>query len=132
MKSEMIWPFQSKPVDNKHLQQAAFNSLTWYRPLSDVTIAGPPWWPVWCCLYSTVYRRKRAGNTQNGGIVLPIVNLIADSESERPVSYLSFLVTICLSCLVSELSCDRETDGQQTDGRATRTITIAGPHINLL
>jgi len=39
--------------------------------------------------------------------------------------YLSFLVTIGLSCLVSEIfACDRRTDGQ-----TTQTITIAGPHI---
>jgi len=27
------------------------------------------------------YRRKRPGNTQNGGTVFPIANLVADSES---------------------------------------------------
>jgi len=49
---------------------------------------------------------------------------MADSESGSPDSYSSFLVTIRLSRLVS----DRQTDGW-TDGRASRTITIAGPLI---
>jgi len=61
------------------------------------------------------------GNTQNGRTVLPIANLIADSESRSPVSYSSFLVTIHLPLLVLEIfSCDRQTP---------RTITTAGPHI---
>jgi len=50
---------------------------------------------------------------------------MADSESGSPDSYSSFLVTIRLSRLVSEIfACDR-----QTDGRTTWTLTIAGPHI---
>jgi len=53
---------------------------TRYRPLWDVTIAGPPRRPVWCRLYGTA-----TGNTQNGGTVLPI----ADSESGSPDSYSS-------------------------------------------
>jgi len=62
------------------------------------------------------------GNTQNGGTVLPIARLAVDAESGSPDSYSSFLVTICLSRLVSEIfACDRQTDGQG------RTITIAGP-----
>jgi len=98
---------------------------TRYRPLRDVTIAGPPRCQVWCRLYATVYRRKRPGNTQDGGTILPIAKLMADSESGSPDSYSSFLVTICLSRLVLEIfACDR-----QTDGRTTRTITIAGSHI---
>jgi len=51
------------------------------------------------------------GNTQNGGTVLPIANLMADSESGSPDSYSSFLVTKRLSRLVSEIfACDRQTD----------------------
>jgi len=43
-------------------------------------------------------------------------------ESEIPVSYSRFLVSMRLSCLVSEIfACDR-----QTGSRTTRTITIAG------
>jgi len=57
--------------------------------------------------------------------VLPIVNLMAGSESGSPVSYSSFLVTICLARLVLEIfACERQTDGQ-----TTQTITIAGLHI---
>jgi len=52
---------------------------------------------------------------------------MANSESGSPSSYSRFIVTICLSSLVSEIfAC--ETD-RQTDGRTTRTITIAGSHI---
>jgi len=98
---------------------------TRHRALWDVTIAGPPRRPVWCRLYGTVYRRKWLGYTQNGGTVLPIANLTAHSESGSPDSYSNFLVTIHLShSLVLEIfACDR-----QTDGRTTRTITIAGPN----
>jgi len=47
--------------------------------------------------------------------VLPIANLMANSESISPVSYSSFLVTICLSRLVSEIfAYDRQT-GRQRD-----------------
>jgi len=56
----------------------------------------------WCLLGGTVYRRKRHGNTHYGGTVLPIANMMADSESESPDSYSSFLVTIRLSRLVLE------------------------------
>jgi len=63
-------------------------------------------------------------NTQNGKTVLPIANLMADSESESPSFYSSFLVTIHLSRSVSEIfACDRQTDGQ-----TMRTITITGLH----
>jgi len=41
----------------------------------------------------------RPGNAQNGGTVLPIANLMADSESGSPDSYSSFLVTIGFSRL---------------------------------
>jgi len=59
------------------------------------------------------WAKFRPGNTQNGRTVFPIANLMADSESGSPVSYSSFLVTICLSRLVSEIfACDRLTDGQ--------------------
>jgi len=51
------------------------------------------------------------GNTQNGGTVLPIANLMADSESGSPSSYSRFIVTISLSRLVSEIfTRDRQTD----------------------
>jgi len=64
----------------------------------------------------SVWAQCRPRNTQNGITVLMFVNLMADSE------YSSFLVTIHLSHLVSEIfKCDR----QQT----MQTITIAGPHI---
>jgi len=65
------------------------------------------------------------GNIQNGRTVLQIANLMADSESGSPVSYSSFLVTICLSRLVSEIFvCDG-----RTDRRTTQTVTAASPHI---
>jgi len=104
-----------------------------YRPLWDETIAGPPRCPV-CCRLVTVptdpftiftspigpflseWAKCKPGNTQNGGTILPIANLMADSESGSPDSYLSFLVTIRLSRLVSEIfACDRQTDGQTDD-----------------
>jgi len=63
-------------------------------------------------------RRCQPGNTQNGGTVLPIANLMADSESGSPNSYSSCLVTIRLPRLVLEiLACDRQTDGR-TDGQS--------------
>jgi len=77
--------------------------------LWDVTTAGPPRCPVWWHLCSTVYRRKRPRNTQNGRSVLLIVNLMADSKSRSPHSYLSFTVTMRLSHLVSEIfTCHRQ------------------------
>jgi len=77
-----------------------------------------------------VLAKCRPGNTQNGGTVLAIANLIAESELGSPDSYSSFLVIIRLSRLVSGIfACDRHTNGQTTDGRTTRAITIAGPHI---
>jgi len=48
-----------------------------------------------------------SGNTENGGTVLLIVNLVADSESGSPVSYLSFLGIIRLSRSVLDIfACD--------------------------
>jgi len=45
--------------------------------------------------------------------LLPIVNLMTDSESRSMDSYLSIPVTIRLFHLVSEIFvCDRQTDGQ--------------------
>jgi len=98
-----------------------WNTFDIYKQVSsvwDVTIAGPPRCLVWCRLYGTVYRRKRPENTQNGGTVLLIGNLRADSESGSPDYYSSFfLVTICLSRLVSEIFvCNRQTD-KWTDRR---------------
>jgi len=49
-------------------------------------------------------------STQDGGTILVIANLMADSESESPDSYLSFLVTTRLFRLVSVT--DRQTDEQ--------------------
>jgi len=55
----------------------------------------------------------QTGNTHNGGTILPLANVMADSESGSPDSYSSFLVTIHLSCLVLEIFVsDREMDGQ--------------------
>jgi len=100
-------------------------SLTRYRPLWDVTIAVP----VWCRLvtvptdplttltrpigpFLSEWPKCQTGNTQNGGTVLPIANLMADSESESPISYSSFLVIIWPSRSDSdEFACDRQTDG---------------------
>jgi len=79
-----------------------------YRPLLDVTIAGPPRCPVWCRLVTvptfpfTTFTRPypflsewakcQPGNTRNGGTVLPIANLMADYESGTPSSCLRFIV----------------------------------------
>jgi len=95
-----------------------------------VTIAVPPRCPVWCrqvpvpidpfttftsptgWSFLSEWAKCQPGNTQNGGTVLPIVNLWLILNREHPR-------------LVSEIfACDRP-----TDGRTTRTITIAGPHI---
>jgi len=111
------------------------NSQSEISKVSDVRIAGPPRCPVWCRLvtvptdsfttftsptgpFLSQWAKCQPGNTQNGGTVLPIANLMADSESGSPVSYSSFLVTIFrLSRLVSEIfACDRQTDSlRQTD-----------------
>jgi len=111
-----------------------------------VTICGPPRCPVWFRLVTVLtdlfttltsptgpllpeWAKSQPGNTQNGGNVLPIANLMADSKSGSPLSYSSFRATIGHSRLVSEIfACDRQTD-KRTDGRTTRIITIAGPHI---
>jgi len=63
-------------------------------------------------------------NTQNGETLLPIVNLMAESESGSPVSYSNFLATIRLISVSEILACNGS-----TDRRTTRTISIAGPHI---
>jgi len=71
--------------------------------------------PVWCQLvtvpnihslnsqsqpaHSVSMGEVPSGNTQNGRTVL----LLTDSESGSPVSYSSFLVTTCLSRLVSKI-----------------------------
>jgi len=96
-----------------------------YCSLWDVTIAVPLRCPVWCRLvtvptdpFTTLKRPAgpfvsewttcQPGNTQNGGTVFLITNTMADSESGSPVSCSSFLVTIGLSHLVSEIfACDR-------------------------
>jgi len=62
----------------------------------------------------------RSRNIQNSRTVLQIANLMANSEPGSPVSCSSFLVTIRLSRLVSEIfACDTLMDGQ-TDGRTDR------------
>jgi len=109
--------------------------------LWDLTIAGLPRCTVWCQLvtiptepiptftrptglFLSEWAECQPGNTKNGRTVFLITNLMADSELGSSVPYSSFLVTICLSCLVLEIfACDR-----QTDTRTTQTITIAGPH----
>jgi len=74
----------------------------------------------------------RPGNTQNGETVLPIAHLMADSESESPDSYSSFLVTMRLSRTVSEtFACDGQTD-RQTDGRTDNADEYGGPANNRL
>jgi len=70
------------------------------------------------------WTKCRPGNTKNGGTVLPIANLMADSESASPDSYSSFLVAIRLSRQVSEIFIS----DRQTDRQTTRIITIACPH----
>jgi len=103
-------------------------TITRYCLLWDVMLAGPPRCPVWCRLVTvptdpfTTFTRQtnpllsewakcQPGNTQNGKTVLPIVNLMADSESGSPSSYSCFIITIDLSRLVSEIFvCDRQTD----------------------
>jgi len=77
------------------------------------------------CPISAEWAKCQPGNTPNGGTVLPIANLTADSEYRSPASYSSFLVglTICLSRLVLDMfACDRQTDVQ-------RGHTIAGLHL---
>jgi len=112
---------------------------TRYHPLWDVTIAVPPRCPVWCRLVTvptdpfTTFTRPvgpflsewakcQPGNTQNGRTVLPIVNLMADSESGSPISHSLFIITIGLSYLVSEIfTCDKQMDNAD--------YYIADPHI---
>jgi len=63
--------------------------------------------------------KSQPRNTQNGKTTIPIVNLMADSESGSPGYHSSFLGTWRLSRLVSEIIArDRQT---------TQTITIACP-----
>jgi len=78
----------------------------------------PPCFAAWLsALLHTVYQRKRIGNMRNGGTVLPITNLMADSESGSPDSYVSFVVTIHPPCVVSEIF----DYSRVTDGRADNT-----------
>jgi len=87
--------------------------LTRYRQLLDVTKAGLPY--CLCAAIFTVQFIKESDlqTPKNGGTVLPTVNLTADSESRSLDSYSSFLVTICLSYLVSQIfMCDRQMDRQ--------------------
>jgi len=78
-------------------------------------------WPPESTIFSPVV------TAQNGGTILPIANLMADSASGSPSSYSHFIVTTDLPHLVSEIfACDRD---RQTGGWTMRIITIAGPHI---
>jgi len=94
------------------------------RPLWDVTIAGPPRCPVWCRLVTVPADPFTTSTRPTGpllsecakcqpGTVLPIANLMADSESGSPLSCSSFLVTIGLSRLVSEIIRVWQTNGQR-------------------
>jgi len=57
------------------------------------------------------WMKYQPGNTKNVETVLPIANLRADSESRSADCYSSFLVTIGLSRLVSEIfACDMVCD----------------------
>jgi len=79
---------------------------TRYCPLWYVTIAGPPHCPVWCHLDGIVYRRD---DPETPKMAEPYFR--SDGRFRSLVSYSSFLVTICLSRLVSEIfACDRWTD----------------------
>jgi len=99
--------------------------VTRYRPLWDVAIAGLPRCPVWCRLSGTSLSENATRNTKNGRTVLPIANLMADSELGRLISYSSFLVTVRLSRLVSEIfACDRQTE-RQTDGQRRPLLELA-------
>jgi len=76
-----------------------------------------------------------AGSTRTGGTILPVANLMADSESGNPIFYL--LAEFSEDTLIGGgdvppelnskqrpleiVACDRQTDG--------RNITIAGRHI---
>jgi len=52
-----------------------------------------------------------AGTAQNVGTVLPVANLMVDSESRTLIFYSSLIVTIGLSRLVSEIfTCNTQTD----------------------
>jgi len=54
-----------------------------------------------------------AEDLQNGGTVLPVANLMADSESWILISYSRLIVIIALPRLISEIfACDAQTDGQ--------------------
>jgi len=86
-------------------------------PVTTVTRSTSPFLSEWA--------KCQSRNTKNGGTVLPIANLMADSESGSPDSYSSFLVILRLSRLVLEII----VRDRQTDKRITQTIIIAGPHI---
>jgi len=83
----------------------------------------------------TVYGRKRHGNTPHGRTVL--ANLMADSGS--PDSYSSFVVTICLFCLVLEIfACDKWTDNADhyyswpTHGTQFNSNALKNSNLNFL
>jgi len=89
----ILWPMNKFMILNEYVK-------TRYRPLWDVTIADPPRCPLWCRLvtvptdpftrpngpFLSEWVTCQPGNTQNGGTVLPIANLMADCESGSPVS----------------------------------------------
>jgi len=76
----------------------------------------PSWFNMPAVRFLSEWAKCQPGNTQNGGTILPIANLITDSESGSPDSYSSFLVTIRLSRLVSEIfTCDGRMDVGRMD-----------------
>jgi len=103
------------------------------RPRWDGTVAGPQWhtdrWrlPVTRWRGLVLYVCFNGRNTQIGETVLPIANLIADSELGHPDSYSSFLVNIGLSRLVSEIFArDRQTDGENANHYYSWPHIVAG------
>jgi len=75
--------------------------------------------------------RPAAGNAQSGRTLLPVANLIADSELGTGVSYSSLMVTIAPSDLVSEIFvCDRQTDTRRTTRINAIAVTQSGGTAN--
>jgi len=78
-----------------------------------MTIAGPPRCQCGAVFMVWFTRENDPETLKMVKTLLLIANPTADSESGSLVTYLSFLVTIRLSRLVSEIfACDRWTDGQ--------------------
>jgi len=78
----------------------------------------------------TMYTRCQPGNIQNGGTILTVTNLMADSESGSLDYCSNFLVTIRLSRLVSEIfACDGWMDN--ADHYYSWLPQCGGPAINI-